>query len=183
MANTDRHEDYQSWQRAVDQMTAQVWMQAGGGLAFDPINPELGIRHVTDGIEDADDETRHAMADMLSRMFDFVWAEGPCLLKASKRWYALTRYFSPQHLAHMNQTEVAIILNEPSGSTSAREMRVEKWLKEKGFFGTGLAFKKSAEARGSYARRAAGNLNRKGGKKTRKKISVLRNQTNNEHHE
>jgi len=168
-------ETFEEWQAAVDRQTAETWQRNGGGLAFDPINPGIGVGHVLHDDEEDDWETRQARVDTFQRLMDFLFAEGPNPLKAMRRLYVLARCASPQHVAHMNQTEMAVLLNETRAATCEREQRLwERMLERLGFFGTRRPLKKSDGARASYAETAKGNHSRLGGKKAERRLSLLR---------
>lgn len=170
-------ETFQEWQDAVDKRIAQVWMQNGGGLSFDPVNPELGVGHVLHDDDALTQEVREARLATFQELMDFVWAEGPNPMAALKRLFAITRCGSPQHLAFMTQSDVAILLNETRAATQSREERVwEKFLEGEGFVGTRGRLKKNDAARATYAQKQKGNHNRQGGVKATKKFSVLRHQ-------
>jgi len=173
------HLDLQDWLAAADLRAAEVWEENGGALAFDPLRPELGVDHVFPDDEEEEDaaELARVRGLVFQNLMDFVWADGPCLLKAMKRLYVITRHGSPTHLAHMTQSDVAVLLNETRAATNAREMRVwEEFLASLGFFGTRRPLKKSDAARAKYAKAATGNVSRKGGRAAVRKISVLREQ-------
>ena len=168
-------ESYHDWREAVDRKTAEVWAQNQGAMVFDPINPEMGVSHVLAPDEETE-ETMEAYKRGLRKMMDWVWSGGPSLIEACKRLYVLTRHVSPQHIGFMNQSDVAVLLNETRAATQAREERVwERFLEEQGFLGTRTRLKKSNGARAIYAEKAKGNSNRVGGKKAKKKFSALRN--------
>lgn len=169
---------FEDWQREVDRRTAEVWAANGGGLAFDPINPEIGVGAVlNDGGDEEAWELREARMRCFQGLMDFIWADGPNPIAALKRLFVITRCGSPGHLAFMTQTDVAALLNETRAATQAREERVwETWLEKQGFFGTRTRLKKSNEAREKYAAAAKGNVSRKGGQARVRKISVLRKQ-------
>jgi len=170
-------ESFQEWQVAVDQRIAQVWAQNGGGLAFDPMNPDLGVAHVLHDDASNDIEVREARLRTFQELMDFIWADGPNPIAALKRLFAITRCGSPQHLAFMTQSDVAVLLNEVRAATQSREERVwEKFLEGEGFVGTRGRLKKSDEARDKYAQVQKGNHNRRGGKKAVRKFSLLRQQ-------
>jgi hypothetical protein len=168
---------YEHWQLAVDRMVADNWAKTGGGLAFDPRNSELGVGAVMRDDEDESWETRQVRIDTFQALMDFVWQDGPDLIKAMKRLLVITRCGSPTHVLHMEQTEVAVLLNETRSATNARETDVwVQWLENKGFFGTRTRLHKSDATKVKYAQAAMGNVSRRGGKAAVKKISVLRNE-------
>jgi hypothetical protein len=165
----------EEWQLAVDRMVAEVWAANGGGMAFDPRDLDLGVGAVMRDDEDATWEVRQDRVATFQRLMDFIWQDGPDLIKAMKRLLVITRCGSPTHLMHMDQTDVAVLLNETRAATNAREMRVWcEWLEERGFFGTRTRQHKSVEARAKYSAAAVGNVSRTGGKAAVRKISVLR---------
>jgi hypothetical protein len=169
--------NYEDWQASVDRMVAQAWAAGGGGLAFDPRSAELGVGVVLRDEDDESWETRQVRIDTLQALMDFIWQDGPDLLKAMKRLLVITRCGSPTHLLHMEQTEVAVLLNETRSATNARETAVwVEWLEGKGFFGTRTRLHKSDEAKAKYKAGAMGNVSRMGGKAAVRKISVLREQ-------
>jgi hypothetical protein len=166
---------YEEWQVAVDRMVAQAYAAGGGGLAFDPREASLGVGAVMRDEEDESWEVRQTRIDTFQAVMDFVWQDGPDLIKAMKRLLVITRCGSPTHVLHMDQTEVAVLLNETRSATNARETRVwVEWLEKKGFFGTRTRLHKSDEAKQKYAAKAMGNVSRKGGRAAVRKISVLR---------
>lgn len=167
------YQDFREWNEAVDHQIAQAFMANGGSLAFDPRNPELGVAHVFHEGEDDGYEVRQARIDTFQRMMDAIWAEGPHPIKALRRLYLLTRCGSPQHVAMMTQTSVAVLLNETRAATSAREQGWLEFMAEHGFFGKRPGMKGQV-AKKTYAAAAKGNRNRKGGKQAIKKFSVLR---------
>jgi hypothetical protein len=167
--------NYQDWQMAVDRMTAAAYAAAGGGLAFDPRDASLGVGSVMRDEEDESWEVRQVRIQTFQSMMDFIWQDGPDLLKAMKRLLVMTRCGSPTHVLHMDQTEVAVLLNETRSATNARETKVwVEWLEGKGFFGTRTRLHKSDEAKAKYAKGAVGNVSRRGGKAAVRKISILR---------
>ncbi len=169
--------DFAEWQRAVDDQIAQAWMANGGSLAFDPRNPELGVSHVMQDEEDDGYEVRQARIDTFRRLMDFIWADGPNPLHALRRLMVITRCGSPDHVMRMNQTEVAVLLNETRAATSARELKLwREFMEQRGFFGRYRPLMKSDAARAAYAQAAQGNRNRKGGKRALKKFSALRHE-------
>ncbi|MBB5038246.1 hypothetical protein [Prosthecobacter dejongeii] len=166
---------YADWQRAVDQKIAEVWALNGGGLAFDPVNPEMGISHVMHDDDSLEVEIREARVRTFQELMDFIWAGGPNPVAALKRLFVITRCGSPQHLAFMSQTDVAVLLNETRAATQSREEKHwEKYLEELGFFGTRTRLKKNDGARETYKELRKGNVSRLGGKAALKKFSVLR---------
>ena len=166
---------FEEWRVAVDQQTAALWKENGGALAFNPLTGELDVGHVMRDDEEDSWEVREAALRTFQRLMDFIWAEGPCIMKAMARLATITHCGSPHHLLAMNESELALLLNEPRGTTNARRQRVwEQFLAEKGFFGTRRAGHKSDEGRDAYAKRAEGNVNRLGGKKAARKFSALR---------
>lgn len=171
-------ENFDDWRHAVDERTAQVWAANEAALEFDPWHrPGLGVEHATHGLADHSDAALHAVRlDVFQRLMDFLWAEGPDPLRMMRRAFVLTRCGSPQHLAHMNQTDVSVLLNETRAATSARELKVwRSFLIERGFFGgTKRPLMKGQQARATYHEAAQGNHNREGGKKAIRKYSVLR---------
>lgn len=170
---------FDEWQEAVEKAIAQTWMANGGALAYDPINPSLTAGHVLHDDDEEEWEIRDARMDVFRRLMDFIWADGANPLNALKRLLVLTRCGSPTHLAWMDQTDVAKLLNETRAATSAREIALwQNFIVAKGFFkGSKRPLMKSERAKKVYAAKAAGNVNRKGGKRARKKFSVLRNGT------
>lgn len=163
----------QEWEEAVNKRTAQVWMQNGSALAFDPLNPELGVTHVLPDDEDA--EMRETRLRTFQALMDFVWADGSNPIAALKRLFVITRYASPGHLMHMNQSDVAVLLNETRAATQLREKKVwEDFLKRTGFLGTRTRLQKSDEAREAYQQVQQGNACRYGGKAAVRKYSALR---------
>lgn len=170
-------ESYHDWREAVDRKTAEVWAQNQGAMVFDPVNPEMGVSHVLEVTEETA-AAGEAYVRAVRAVMDFLWSGGPSLIEASKRLYVITRHVSPQHIGFMNQSDVAVMLNETRAATQAREERVwEKFLEGQGFLGTRTRLKKSNGARAVYAEKAKGNSNRVGGKKAKRKFSKLRNAT------
>ena len=169
-------ETFGEWLQAVENAIAQTWMANGGSLSYDPINPGLGVGHVMRDNEEEGWEVREARMDLFTRLMDFVWADGANPLNALKRLLVLTRCGSPMHLAWMEQNDVAKLLNETRAATSAREIALwQDFIVKKGFFkGSKRPLMKSESAKATYAARAAANVNRVGGKRARKKFSVLR---------
>lgn len=168
-------QDFDEWQKAVEKEIAQAWMANGGALAFDPRNPGLGVGHVFHDGEDDGFEIRQARIDSFQRLMDFIWADGPNPIHALRRLMVITRCGSPQHLMMMNQTEVAVLLNETRAATSDREL--EDWqafMRDRGFFGAKRPLMKGERAKKKYAAVAKGNHNRIGGKRAIQKFSVLR---------
>jgi hypothetical protein len=166
--------DFNEWQVAVENQIAQAFMANGGALAFDPVNPSLGVSHVFHEEDDDGYEIRRARIDVFQRLMDFIWAGGLNPIQAFKRMLVITRCGSPQHLAHMDQTDVAVLLNETRAATSTRELAVwQEFMRAKGFFGKRPGMK-GEDAKRTYAAAAKGNRNRKGGKKAIAKFSVLR---------
>lgn len=169
-------ETFGEWLEQVEKVIAQNWMANGGSLSYDPTNPGLGVGHVMRDNEEEGWEVREARLDVFSRLMDFIWADGQNPLNALKRLLVLTRCGSPTHIAWMEQNDVAKMLNETRAATSAREIKLwQKLIVEAGFFkGSKRPLMKSVGAKLVYAAAAAGNVNRRGGKRARKKFSVLR---------
>jgi len=168
-------QDAREWLEAVEKQIAQVFMANGGALSFDPYNPELGVGHVFHEDDDDGFEVRRARIDTFQRFMDFIWAEGPNPIRALRRLFVITRCGSPTHLAMMNQTDVAVLLNETRAATSARELALwQPLMQNGGFFGVKRPGMKGEGAKKTYAAAAVGNHNRKGGKKAIAKFSVLR---------
>lgn len=166
---------FEEWRVAVDRQTADLWKENGGALAFNPVTGDMDVGHVLRDDEEESWEVREAALRTFQRLMDFIWAEGPCIMKAMARLATITHCGSPHHLLAMNESELALLMNEPRGTTNARRMRVwEEFLESKGFFGTRRPNQKSDEGREAYKKRAAGNVNRLGGKKAARKFSALR---------
>ena len=169
-------ETFQEWKQAVDAVMAQAWDAAGGGLAFDPRNPELGVAHVLRDDEEEGWETRQARLQTFAKIMDFVWKDGVTPWLAFKNFCVLSRCGSPGHVVHVEQVEMAVLLNEGRAATSAREQALwQEFLIKAGCFkGSKRPLMKSAESKGKYAKAQAGNVCRKGGKRARRKFSALR---------
>ena len=172
------HANFDEWMLAADQAAADAWAASGGSMAFDPTEGDVGVDHVlpADG-DELSREERMQRVTTFQALMDFIWNDGPNPIRALKRLFVITRCGSPTHLAHMSQTEVAVLLNETRAATCEREKDVwEEFLSERGFFGTKRPLKKSDEARQKYAAIQKGNVSRKGGRARLRKITALRQQ-------
>lgn len=169
------YHSFDDWQTAVEKQIAQAWMANGSSLSFAPWDREIGVGHVLQEGEDDGFEIRQARIDTFQRLMDFIWADGANPIHALRRLFVITRCGSASHLALMNQTEVAVLLNETRAATSTRELKLwQAFMRDRGFFGVKRPGMKGEGAKKAYAARAAGNRNRKGGKKAIAKFSVLR---------
>lgn len=177
----DRLETLDAWLERADRVSLQAWEQARGSIEWNrPSRPEIGVAHVIQA--DYGDMTPEQISvATVEGLLDYIFAEGPCLLKAAKRLYHLAYNVSPQHVWLMNQTALGKMLNEGRASFSARDIRVwEEWLERKGFFGSRNMGKKNNEARAAYSTQKKGNVCKRGGKRAQRRITVLR--SNNQHH-
>lgn len=171
-------ESYKEWEAAVEKEIAAAYQRDGESLAFDPLNPTLGVAHVTDA-HDNDDPEFAAMGEWRARvtlrLLEFLAAEGPRPIKMLKRLMVILRCGAPHLLLRMSQTDVAVLLNETKQAVQTREERVwEHFLKANGARVTGRAGSKSKLARETYSEERKGSQSRIGGKLKVKRITALR---------
>jgi hypothetical protein len=165
------HNDFDAWMKAADAEVCMAWQQMQGEGVPYPEPIDVSASDVIDAPIDEEDATV-VRSRTLRLMMDFIWAEGPLPLKAFKRLIHITYNIAPARLYHMNQTQLARILNETRAAFSARDMRVwEEFLEDQGFFGTRHHGKKGNEARKRYAKDKKGNNSRKGGKRQARKFT------------
>lgn len=177
-----RFNDREEWESAVDKVSLTAWQQAGReeeltNKSWVTLKPCLEEPAPNEAEEF--EQWKKYRVIVLAQFLDYLWADGPHPIKALKRLFAATRRIFPDRLCNMTLEQVAILLNETRQATQTREERVvEDLLKGLGFKTTKAPRGKSAEARANYSKQRKGTKSRLGGKKAKRKLSALRNQSN-----
>jgi hypothetical protein len=170
----DRLADFDEWLARADHEAKVAWEAAQAALPFDePDRTGNCSSPMTVDITDLEPEEIRLVT--MRALLDFLWAAGPCLLRAAERLYHVTYNVSPELVWYMNQTRLGRQLNQGRATFQAADKRLwEEYLGERGFLGTRAPGKKGDAARKTYSEGKKGNNCRRGGRKAKRKKTNLK---------
>ena len=119
------------------------------------------------------DESEEAMRIFLESsawLLDFFFADGPHPAKVMRRVYAWTKKFRPANIWDAGFRDLANLFGESHGAMEWRIGRmIDDYAKGKGINGHKMPWQRGQDVCAAYAAVQKGNVNRLGGKKSRKR--------------